>query len=608
MSHDAIVGIDLGTTNSEIAVLAQDRVQVLGRQGKPEMLPSCVGLSPSGELLVGEAARNQQLVYPERTVRGVKRLMGTDRKIQLGDREFSPPEISALILRTLAQWAEEAIGSAPRRAVITVPAYFNDAQRSATREAGELAGLDVVRVLNEPTAASLAFGGEKTQRTVLVYDLGGGTFDVSIVSIEDDVTEVLASHGNNELGGDDFNELLVTHLVDLFQTKHGVDIGEGGPAAMSRLWWAAEEAKKSLSQAPYAAVREEALVVKNGTPLHLETELRRDTYEGMIRPLLESTLESVAKAMEDAQKGPGDLDAVLLVGGATRTPLAAELLEQRTKLTPRRDVHPDLCVALGAGLLASRLGGHEVERLLVDVCPYSFGVSYLGTRGGVSYPYCYKPIIERNTPLPVTRTESYYTASPYQRAVEVEVFQGEDEDALKNILVGNFKIEGLTPVEEPNEILCRMHLDLDGILDVSAVEKRSGKTKHISIDQALQPKSEQELNAARERLDELFAARAVEQGSVFAESLDGDPSVIVADDDREEPDREEPDGTAHDAVRQLLARSREKLPAMHPDDQEEAIGLHEAIETAMATNDAAALTAMTSELKELLFFVEGGPA
>ena len=269
---DLIVGIDLGTTNSEIAAFVDGQVRVLG-PGATRMLPSCVGFSTSGELLVGEAARNQQALYPERTVRSIKRKMGNEEPVVLGDRSFTPPEISALILRELVEWASRAVGETPRKAVITVPAYFSDAQRNATREAGDLAGLEVVRILNEPTAASLAYGyGDGSRHTALIYDLGGGTFDVSVVVIEGEVTEVLSSHGNNRLGGDDFDDLLAAYLEKAFSDRHGVDLSERR-AAKARLWWAAEEAKKRLSAEPYVKIREEAVVIEGGTPLHLDIEI-----------------------------------------------------------------------------------------------------------------------------------------------------------------------------------------------------------------------------------------------------------------------------------------------------------------------------------------------
>ena len=268
---EPIVGIDLGTTNSEVAAFVDGQVRVLG-PGDQRILPSCVGFSTSGELLVGEPARNQQTLYPDRTVRSIKRKMGSEETVTLGGKTFTPPEISALILRELVDWAAPSLGKRPQKAVITVPAYFSDAQRSATREAGALAGLEVLRILNEPTAASLAYGfAGGSRHTALVYDLGGGTFDVSVVTVEDGITEVLASHGNNSLGGDDFDDLLAEALAKEFQKQHGIDVRQGHPSARARLWWAAEEAKKKLSQEPYVAIREEALVTIAGKPLHLET-------------------------------------------------------------------------------------------------------------------------------------------------------------------------------------------------------------------------------------------------------------------------------------------------------------------------------------------------
>ena len=612
--NDLVVGIDLGTTYSEIAAFVKDRVQVLG-PGTNKMLASCVGFSPTGELLVGDAARHQQLLYPELTVRSIKRKMGSAEVVRLGDKTFTPPEISALILRELVEWARRDLNQPVEKAVITVPAYFSDAQRNATREAGMLAGLEVMRILNEPTAASLAYGfGDAARHTAMVYDLGGGTFDVSIVMVEGDVTEVLASHGNNQLGGDDFDDLLLERLEHQFQTQHAIDLRRGHPAAHARLWWAAEEAKKKLSFEPYVRVREEALLIENGKPLHLDLEISRDEYEEMIRPLIESTFDSVSKALGDARKSPGDLDAILLVGGSTRTPIIAQRLRELTSLEPRQDVHPDLCVALGAGVLASRVAGHEVERVLVDVSPFSFGPSYLGERGGFPYPHCYHPIIHRNTPLPVTRTDRYYTAYPYQTAVQVEIYQGEDEDALKNILVGDFRIEGLRTREELNEVLCRMSLDVDGILHVTAIEKETGKSKHITIARALQAKSPSEIAAARERLKALYSSRAEEAEESSWETARDDSALEGAEITSEEGTGESEDKvisvspTPLEAEREandLVERSRQLLNSMHPEDKEEAIELHERIQAAISSNDPEALKKATAALRELLFFVEG---
>jgi molecular chaperone DnaK (HSP70) len=612
---EVIVGIDLGTTNSEVATFVNGQVSVLGSGGK-EILPSVVGISPSGELLVGETARNQLVLYPERTVRSIKRKMGSNETVSLGDREFTPPEISALILRELASWASRKLDRPVEKAVITVPAYFSDAQRQATREAARLAGLEAVRILNEPTAASLAYG-EGSRHTAMVYDLGGGTFDVSVVALEGDVTEVLSSHGNNRLGGDDFNDLLAEHLLREFQSKHGIDLRTGHPVARARLWWAAEEAKRRLSFEPEVTVREEGLATVDGKPLHLELEITREQYEEMIRPLIEQTLEHLSKALSDAGKGPADLDAILLVGGSTRTPLVARMIEERSGLAPRGEVHPDLCVALGAGVMASRLAGHQIERVLVDVTPYSFGVSYLGDRGGVAYPHCYKPIIRRNSPLPITRAERFYTSHPYQEEVDVRVYEGEDEDALRNILVGDFTIKGLTPMRDQNEVLCRMSLDLDGILNVTAIEKCSGLSKHITIARALEARSEAEIAAARKRLEALYATRQDDEcrdeelDTGFDE--DGDLLEAAEDDDA---------GSAPVAVlaqranggdwsaaaaegRQMIERSRQLLDHIHEEDREEVIDLNQTIELAIEGRDAAALEQAIQDMRELLFFIEG---
>lgn len=614
---ELIVGIDLGTTNSEIAAFVDGKPQVIGEAGQL-MLPSCVGISPAGELLIGEAARNQMLLYPEFTVRSVKRLMGTSQPIKLGDRSFTPPEVSALILRELARWAEACLGEPIKKAVITVPAYFSDAQRSATREAGELAGLEVVRIVNEPTAASLAYGlDSKERRTVMVYDLGGGTLDVSIVRIEGEVTEVLASHGDNQLGGDDFDQKLVDHILDRFRQQHGVDLRDKHPGAYARVWWAAEAAKRQLSYEPYTHIREESLVQVDGRPLHLDIEISRQEYEGLIRPLVEKTLESVSKAMADAALPPSALDAILLVGGSTRTPLVIRMLEELSGKAPRQDLHPDLCVALGAGVLASRLSGHDVERVLVDVSPFSFGPSYVGDRGGYEYPHCYHPLIKRNTPLPVTRTEEYFTAADYQTGVEIDIYQGDDPDALRNVPVGHFKIEGLTPVEGQNPVLCRMRLDLDGILHVTAIEKNTGLSKHIAITGATRKRDAEEIARSRDALEKLFAGRIQEDPEQILDdavplATEADGQSVGAMGDIESALAEgRPEGgdtsvsKAIEDARAAVARCRGLMPTMHADDQEEAVNLIEDVTAAVEERNAPALATTSQSLREFLFFVEG---
>ncbi len=588
MDNSLVVGIDLGTTNSEIAAFSGDQVRILRSPQGAAMLPSCVGLGPAGEVLVGEPARNQLLIYPERTIRSIKRKMGSAETVKLGDQAFTPQEISALILRELAGWASRQLEQPVKRAVITVPAYFSDAQRQATREAGALAGLEVLRILNEPTAASLAYGfGAKSRQRTLIYDLGGGTFDVSLVNLEGEVTEVLASHGNNHLGGDDFDQLILEWMLEEFQKQHKVDLRQGHDKALARLRWAAEDAKKELSFEPYTRIRQESLAKSKGKPLHLDLELSRREFEAMIRPLLQQTLASVSTALKSAGMTPSDLDAVLLVGGSTRIPLVSELLTECTARTPHQDVDPDLAVGLGAGVLASRLSGKEVERVLVDVSPYTFGTSYLGERGGFFYPHCFKPILPRNTPLPLTRSEVFYTALPYQEKVEWRIFQGEDEDALRNILIGDFLIEGLQKVERPNEVLCRMSLNIDGILEVSAIEKATGLSKRVVIDGALRKMTAEDIAAARRRLNQLGGQEELEW------------------EDAAEEETLEP---IYQQALELLARLSQIQPKMHEDDQAEADQMRQRIQAAVDERDADTVESVCQELNELLFFVESGGA
>jgi molecular chaperone DnaK len=601
---DDIIGIDLGTTNSEVAALVHGQVQVLASDGE-QMMPSVVGLSPDGRLLIGTPARNQYVLYPERTVRSIKRLMGSDQRVALGEQMYTPPEISAMILRALKARAEAVLDTPVSKAVITVPAYFSDAQRQATRDAGQIAGLEVVRILNEPTAAALAYGADRQgERTILVYDLGGGTFDVSLVQVHSDITEVLASHGNNHLGGDDFDQLLLDFVHHRFVDTGGVDI-RADRRAMSRLLHAVEEAKKRLSFEPYARLREEHLAERNGVPVHLDVEVARSEYEQLIRPLLEGTLDSVHRALSDAGKRPDQVDEILLVGGATRTPLITALLHDTTGLTPRQELHPDLCVAFGAGVLAARLAGHEVERVLVDVSPYSFGPSYFGLLNGVPSEHCYRPIISRNTPLPVSRTESYFTMVDEQQAWQVSIYQGDDPNALNNLLVGRFLAEGFSRVPAGNEILCRMDLDLDGILRVTATEKRTGLAKQITIEGATTAMSESDMAQARLRMQELFG---IEDEEVDFDEDDDDEVIDVEVNDIS------PDTSAADRdrrvqiseARALLERSRRLLDRMTPEDREEAIALHEQIEDALKTAQWQPLHAAMTTLADLLFYVEEG--
>lgn len=574
---DAIVGIDLGTTNSEIAVYRDGRPVVLTDDRGRMMLPSVVGLSETGELLVGEEARNQFMLYPERTVRSIKRRMGTDARVRLGERDYAPQEISAIILSRLKETAQLRLGGPVRRAVITVPAYFSDAQRQATREAGEIAGLEVVRIVNEPTAAALVYEAAQHQgKRILVYDLGGGTFDVSVVRIEGGVVEVISSHGNNQLGGDDFDEKIVAHVLEHLKLKQGVSLSNQ-PQAMARILRGAETAKKQLSDHPYTRIEEEYLAVNDGKPVNLDLELSRDEYEAMIMPFIEKTLAAVHVALGSADLTSSQVDEILLVGGATRTPLIRRRLVEAFGREPRGEVDPDLCVAMGAAIQGAAMAGTEVSAVLVDVTPYTFGTSALGELDDSLYPYCFVPIIPKNTPIPVRRSEVFYTVADGQTSVEVRIYQGENRDAEENVRIGEFRVDGLSKAPAGNPVILDLALDRDGILQVSAREKKTGLEQRITIEKAMSRYDQAQLDEARERI-----------GSLFDGGEDGAEAQTAA-------------SSALDA---LLSKASAKLDGAGAEDRAEIIDLIETIRDARSSGDNTVLEEGRQQLQDLLFYLE----
>ena len=576
---DEILGIDLGTTNSEIAIYRDGRPEVLRDDQGRIILPSVVGLTETGELLVGEEARNQFLLYPERTVRSIKRRMGSDAKVQLGEREYKPQEISAIILSRLKEIAQARLGRPIRNAVITVPAYFSDTQRQATREAGEIAGLEVARIINEPTAAALVYEAAQHQgKRILVYDLGGGTFDVSVVRIEQGVVEVISSHGNNHLGGDDFDHKIVEHVLEHLKLKHGVDIADR-PQAMARILRSAEDAKKQLSDHPYARIAEEYLAEHSGQPVNLDLELSREEYEDMIAPFIEETLGAIHIALESAGLTSSQVDEILLVGGATRTPLIRRRLVEAFGTQPRGEVDPDLCVAMGAAIQGAAMTGTEVSAVLVDVTPYTFGTSALGELNGELYPYHYVPIIPKNTPIPARMSEVFFTVIDEQTDVDVRIYQGENNDALENIKIGEFRVSGLSREPAGNPVIVDLALDRNGILQVSAREKKTGLERRITIDNATSRYDREQLDEARQRIGALFG--------------DQEQAASVGS------------GAATDsAVDALLARASAKLDETGEEDRTEIIDLIEAIRDARSSGDSAALEDVRSQLQDLLFYLE----
>jgi molecular chaperone DnaK len=579
-----VVGIDLGTTNSEIAVYRNGRPEVLADERGRKIMPSVVGVSETGELRIGEDARNQFVLYPERTVRSIKRRMGSNEKIHLAGNEYTPQEISAMILKRLKDIAEFSLGRPVHKAVITVPAYFSDTQRQATREAGEIAGLEVVRIVNEPTAAALAYEAAQHQgKRILVYDLGGGTFDASVVRIESGVVEVISSHGNNHLGGDDFDHKIVEHILDHLKIKQGIDVSDQ-PKAMARILRAAEAAKKHLSDHPFAHIEEEYITETAGKPVHLALELSREEYEEMIAPFIEETLSAVHVALESASLTSSQVDEILLVGGATRTPLVRRRLFEAFAREARGEVDPDLCVALGAAIQGGAIAGAEVSAVLVDVTPYTFGTSALGELNGEPYPYHYVPIIPKNTAIPVRKSEVFFTIVDDQKTVEVRVFQGEHADALENIQLGEFRVEGLSKARAGNPIIIDLALDRDGILHVSATEKNTGLERRITIDKAMSRYDQHKLEDARRRITDLFDDEDVDGALRPSGGMTGMPADAGLD--------------------ALVAKAQAKLGEAGDEDRAELIDIVAMIEDCKERGDATGLEEASRQLGDLLFYLD----
>jgi molecular chaperone DnaK len=500
---DKILGIDLGTTNSEVALVIDGQPRIIPARGE-KMLPSVVGLSPTNELLVGTPAKNQYLLYPERTIRSIKRHMGSKEKIILGDREYSPSEISAIILRQLKAHAETSLGESFQKAVITVPAYFNDTQRRATRDAGEIAGLEVVRIINEPTAAALAYGLDREEdKIIAVYDLGGGTFDLSLIELNSGVIEVRATHGNTHLGGDDFDAKLVSYIVDRVKIEHGIDLRQDRKA-LARITSAAEKAKIELSDRPFSKIAEEFIALKDGKPLHLEIEISRREFERMIEELLLSTIESIEIALKDAELQWQDIDKIILVGGSTRIPLISSLIEDKFALKPHLAIDPEMCVALGAAVQGAIIAGEPIDAILVDVAPFSLGIQSLGFRYGVPDPDIYSILIPRGMAIPTSKTEVFNTLWENQQEAEIKVFQGESPKASENELLGEFIFSGIRPGPPGKEILVQFDYDINGIVHIKVKEKDTGKEESITIS-ATRPSllKPEEKTAAKETLANL---------------------------------------------------------------------------------------------------------
>ena len=470
-----VIGIDLGTTNSCVAVLEGGEPVVIANAEGNRTTPSVVGFAKNGERLVGETAKRQAITNPERTISSIKRYMGTDHTVEIDGKKYTPQDISAMTLGKLKADAESYLGEKVTEAVITVPAYFTDSQKQATKDAGKIAGLDVKRIINEPTAASLAYGLDKdeSQHKILVYDLGGGTFDVSILELGDGVFEVLATNGNNKLGGDDFDEAVLNFMADSFAKENGVDL-RNDKMAMQRLKEAAEKAKKELSSAQTTNVNLPFITVNENGPLHLNMDITRAKFDQLTADLVNKTIEPMKKAMADAGVSNSDISKVILVGGSTRIPAVQEAVKNITGKEPFKGINPDECVAIGASIQAGVLTGEVNDVLLLDVTPLSLSIE---TLGGVA-----TKLIERNTTIPTKKSQIFSTAADNQTAVDIHVMQGERDMASGNITLGRFQLTGIPPAPRGiPQIEVTFDIDANGIVNVSAKDMGTGKEQSITI-------------------------------------------------------------------------------------------------------------------------------
>jgi len=579
VSH--VVGIDLGTTNSLVAHMRpgqSDRPEIIANELGRRLTPSIVGLDKYDKIHVGETAKNQLVALPERTVAEVKRLMGSSQKVRLGAREYTPQEVSAFILKRLKDDAERYLGENVAEAVITVPAYFTDAQRQATKDAGELAGFRVDRILNEPTAAALAYGLDHLDKEqfVLVYDLGGGTFDVSVLEMFEGVLDVKASAGNNHLGGGDFDRAIADWLAREFATAHGIDLTRD-VKAMVRLKAAAEQAKIELSSMTATTIMLPFLAVKGAEPLSLEMELTRQKLEELVGPLIRSTVEPIETALRDAKLDKSRITDVVLVGGSSRIPLVQSLLADYFGKEARRGVHPDEAIALGAAVQAGlKSGAISTERgiMITDVCPFTLGVEVVANAGSTRMGGMFSPIIPRNSTVPVSRTEVYSTIANQQRIVDIKVYQGESRLTKNNTFLDSYSIDGIPPAQAGHEkVAITFTYDVNGILNVKTKIVSTGKEALLVVDKSAQRMSDGERAAAKKRLE-----------SEWKSTVDGPQSTVQSE-----------------SSKQLLAAAMAKMAAVDGTQRAKLEELVGKLQSAMARGDAGETARVDGELTNFLF-------
>ena len=578
-----IIGIDLGTTNSCVAVMEGGEPVVIANSEGSRTTPSVVSFQADGERLVGQVAKRQAITNPDKTIISIKREMGTSHKTKIDDKEYSPQEISAMILQKIKSDAESYLGEKVTQAVITVPAYFNDAQRQATKDAGKIAGLEVLRIINEPTAASLAYGLDKTEQNekILVYDLGGGTFDVSILELGDGVFEVLATNGDTRLGGDDFDNKIMDYIADTFKSENGIDL-RNDKMALQRLKEAAEKAKIELSSSTQTNINLPFITADATGPKHIDMNLTRAKFNELTADLVHRSIEPMKKALADASLSINDVDKVILVGGSTRIPAVVEAVKNFTGKEPSKGVNPDECVAIGAAIQAGVLTGEVKDVLLLDVTPLTLGIE---TAGGIS-----TPLIERNTTIPTKKSQIFSTYADNQTSVDINVLQGERQMAADNKSLGRFNLSGIAPAPRGiPQIEVTFDIDANGIVKVSALDKGTGKEANITI-------------TASTNLSDEEVQKAVDEAAKYA------------DEDKKRKEKIEVHNNAEQIIYQTESSLKELGDKVSADDKAKIEAKLEEVKKVKDGDDTEAIKKATEELTQEFYAVSsklyqqaGGP-